>query len=117
MATALVLDTNGDYSATSSTDVDPSKIITFGALADIPTLSLGAIETAAAAKHHALIFGDSLDTAFREFGFAYLTDIPLRLDHDIIFGLCYEFFEMTMKEKMKLAKNSFVKTNTNLYRG
>ena len=53
-------------------------------------------------------------------GFAYLTDLPLTYTHDDVFGVCDEFFGyngLTMDEKMKLAKKTFVPTNKNTYRG
>ncbi|KAK0118223.1 hypothetical protein ONS95_012527 [Cadophora gregata] len=61
-----------------------------------------------------------LNEVFSTTGFAYLTDLPITYCHDDVFAICDEFFGpkgLTMDEKMKLAKKTFVPTNKNSYRG
>lgn len=54
---------------------------------------------------------------FATTGFAYLVNAPLSFRHADIFGLAREFFNLPEEEKMKLAKKSFRKENSNTYRG
>lgn len=58
-----------------------------------------------------------LHDVFATTGFAYLVNLPLSFDHEAVFGLTKEFFALPNEEKMKLAKKSFRKENTNTYRG
>ncbi|KAL2061673.1 hypothetical protein VTL71DRAFT_7050 [Oculimacula yallundae] len=61
-----------------------------------------------------------LDEVFSTTGFAYLTDLPLAHTHEDVFNLCDKFFGpngLSTEEKMKVAKKTFVSTNTNTYRG
>lgn len=61
-----------------------------------------------------------LNEVFSTTGFAYLVDLPLTYTHENVFGLCESFFGskgLTEDEKMRLAKKTFVESNTNTYRG
>ncbi|KAL8951097.1 MAG: hypothetical protein Q9222_002901 [Ikaeria aurantiellina] len=50
-------------------------------------------------------------------GFAYLTNVPLSFDHEHVFSLAKRFFQIPKDEKLRLAKKSFQKNNSNTYRG
>ena len=54
---------------------------------------------------------------FTTTGFAYLTHAPLTFSHEDVFALASDFFKMKEKDKMQLAKKTFVPRNTNTYRG
>jgi isopenicillin N synthase-like dioxygenase len=84
----------------------------------LPVVSLSALSSPSSSPEDLAILGTRLDEVFSTTGFAYLTDLPLTFTHDEVFGLCNEFFGgLSMPEKMKLAKKTFVKDNVNTYRG
>lgn len=85
----------------------------------LPIISLSALSSASPKPEELAALSSHLNEVFSTTGFAYLTDLPLTHTHDDVFGICDEFFgsELSMNEKMKLAKKSFVPTNKNTYRG
>lgn len=60
---------------------------------------------------------DQLFDVFATTGFAYLINAPLSFSHDDVFALAGEFFRMDQRNKMSLAKKTFVPWNRNTYRG
>lgn len=58
-----------------------------------------------------------LGRAFEAEGFAYLVNVPLTLSHDDIFDLAKTFFQLPQPEKLRLAKRTFQRNNSNTYRG
>ena len=61
--------------------------------------------------------GKRLCDVFETAGFAYLVNSPLSFSHDEVFGLAREFFELSLEEKMTVAKRTFRPQNKNTYRG
>lgn len=64
-----------------------------------------------------LTLSKDLHNAFATTGFAYLINAPLTFSHDQVFQLVSDFFFLPEAEKMHLAKQTFVKSNKNTYRG
>ncbi|KAI7510008.1 hypothetical protein KC347_g4704 [Hortaea werneckii] len=58
-----------------------------------------------------------LYNVFATTGFAYLTNAPLTYSHSDVFTLAKDFFTIPEDEKMRVAKQTFVKGNRNTYRG
>lgn len=58
-----------------------------------------------------------LHDVFATTGFAYLTNTPLSFSHDDVFGVARDFFDQSQSDKMRLAKKTFLPSNTNTYRG
>ncbi|KAL8891794.1 MAG: hypothetical protein Q9215_001230 [Flavoplaca cf. flavocitrina] len=58
-----------------------------------------------------------LGKALEEEGFAYLVNVPLTFGHDDVFALAKGFFHLPDHKKLRLAKKSFQRTNSNTYRG
>ncbi|KAI6818964.1 hypothetical protein KC364_g10554 [Hortaea werneckii] len=58
-----------------------------------------------------------LYNVFATTGFAYLTNAPLTYSHSDVFALAKDFFTIPEDEKMRVAKQTFVKGNRNTYRG
>ncbi|KAH7314162.1 putative iron/ascorbate oxidoreductase [Rhexocercosporidium sp. MPI-PUGE-AT-0058] len=86
----------------------------------LPIVSLAALSSPSPRPEDLTHLASRLNEVFSSTGFAYLTDLPLTYTHDDVFGVCDEFFGpngLTMDEKMKLAKKTFVPTNRNTYRG
>jgi isopenicillin N synthase-like dioxygenase len=54
---------------------------------------------------------------FETVGFAYLVNHNVNLNHKELFDNTREFFALPQEEKLRLAKKTFVPTNTNTYRG
>lgn len=54
---------------------------------------------------------------FATTGFAYLTNPPLTFSHSDVFSLARDFFSISPEEKSSIAKKTFVKSNSNTYRG
>ncbi|KAH6716810.1 putative iron/ascorbate oxidoreductase [Leptodontidium sp. MPI-SDFR-AT-0119] len=86
----------------------------------LPIVSLAALSSSCSQPEDLETLVSRLNEVFSTTGFAYLTDLPLTYTHDDVFGVCNEFFgpnALSMDEKMKLAKKTFVPTNKNTYRG
>ncbi|CZT03822.1 uncharacterized protein RCO7_07555 [Rhynchosporium graminicola] len=86
----------------------------------LPIVSLAALKSFSPSPDDLKALASQLNEVFSTTGFAYLTDLPLTYTHDDVFRLCDEFFGpngLSMDEKMKLAKKTFVPTNCNTYRG
>ncbi|KAH7391471.1 putative iron/ascorbate oxidoreductase, partial [Cadophora sp. MPI-SDFR-AT-0126] len=86
----------------------------------LPIVSLAALSSPFPEPEDLATLASRLNEVFSTTGFAYLTDLPLTYTHDDVFEICGDFFGpqgLTMNEKMKLAKKSFVPTNKNTYRG
>ena len=58
-----------------------------------------------------------LHKTFKTVGFAYLVNAPLSFNHEQVFQIAKDFFAKPHDTKMKLAKQAFVKSNQNTYRG
>lgn len=90
------------------------------AFSSLPIISLSVLASPSPSKDELIALSNRLDEVFSTTGFAYVTDLPLTYTHDDVFGICDEFFGeggLSMEEKMKLAKKTFVKKNNNTYRG
>ncbi|KAG4433019.1 hypothetical protein IFR05_011502 [Cadophora sp. M221] len=86
----------------------------------LPIVSLAALSSSSPKPEDLETLASCLNEVFSTTGFAYLTDLPLAYSHDDIFGVCEEFFGpngLSMDEKMRLAKKTFVPKNKNTYRG
>lgn len=86
----------------------------------LPIVSLSALSSPEQNEGQLLELSSRLDEVFSTTGFAYLTDLLLTYTHDDVFGLCDNFFGVngvSGKDKMQIAKKTFVKSNKNTYRG
>ncbi|KFX89189.1 hypothetical protein V495_02805 [Pseudogymnoascus sp. VKM F-4514 (FW-929)] len=86
----------------------------------LPIVSLSALSEPHPDPTALSALSSKLNEVFSTTGFAYLVDLPLTYAHEDVFGLCDSFFSsngLTADEKMRLAKKTFVKSNTNTYRG
>lgn len=86
----------------------------------LPVVSLSALSEPHPDPKALSALSSNLNEVFSTTGFAYLVDLPLTYTHEDVFGLCDSFFGskgLTENEKMRLAKKTFVKSNTNTYRG
>ena len=86
----------------------------------LPIISLAALSKSHCDESELLQLAKDLDHVFSTTGFAYLTDLPLTYTHEDVFGICDDFFGqngVSMEEKMKIAKKTFVPGNKNTYRG
>jgi isopenicillin N synthase-like dioxygenase len=86
----------------------------------LPIISLSALSKTLSDEAELLKLAAELDNVFSTTGFAYLTDLPLNYTHEDVFGICEEVFGVngiSVEEKMKLAKKTFVPENKNTYRG
>jgi isopenicillin N synthase-like dioxygenase len=84
----------------------------------LPIVSLAALSISSPKQEELVALAARLDQVFSTTGFAYLTDLPLTFSHNDVFSLCDEFFTgLSMREKMQLAKKTFVNDNANTYRG
>ncbi|KAH8552675.1 2OG-Fe(II) oxygenase [Umbelopsis sp. PMI_123] len=59
----------------------------------------------------------TIRNTFETVGFAYLVNHNVNLNHKELFDNTREFFALPQEEKLRLAKKTFVPTNTNTYRG
>lgn len=86
----------------------------------LPIVSLSTLSSPEQNEGQLLELSTRLDEVFSTTGFAYLTDLPLTYSHDDVFGICDSFFGangVSGKDKMQIAKKTFVKGNKNTYRG
>ncbi|KAF2724811.1 Clavaminate synthase-like protein [Polychaeton citri CBS 116435] len=83
----------------------------------LPVVELGSLGSPSTTQEDLGRLGHQLYDAFATTGFAYLTNAPLSFTHEDVFQLAKEFFQMSQEEKMRLAKNTFVRANSNTYRG
>lgn len=86
----------------------------------LPIVSLSALSEPQPDPTALSTLSSKLNEVFSTTGFAYLVDLPLTYTHDDVFDLCNSFFGskgLTVDEKMRLAKKTFVKSNANTYRG
>lgn len=86
----------------------------------LPIISLSALSDPSVEQDRLSELSSRLAETFSTIGFAYLTDLPLTHTHEDVFNLCDDFFGvrgLSESERMGLAKRSFVKENTNTYRG
>ena len=86
----------------------------------LPIISLAALSSSSPRPEALSALSTRLDEVFSTTGFAYLIDLPLTYTHEDVFSLCDDFFGdegLSIEEKMKLAKKTFVKANVNTYRG
>lgn len=83
----------------------------------LPIVDVRALREPQLSDYSTEILSKQLYDVFATTGFAYLTNPPLSFDHDEIFKLTREFFDLPLPEKMRLAKRSFRPGNENTYRG
>ncbi|KFY44047.1 hypothetical protein V494_01671 [Pseudogymnoascus sp. VKM F-4513 (FW-928)] len=86
----------------------------------LPIVSLSALSDTESDPKALSALSSKLNEVFSTTGFAYLVDLPLTYTHEDVFGLCDSFFGpegLTVDEKLRLAKKTFVKSNNNTYRG
>ena len=87
----------------------------------LPVVNLSLLKatnvSAASPSGEVLSLAEQLDQVFSTSGFAYLTNVPLSFTHDEVFELSKQFFSLPERDKMRLAKRTFVKRNENTYRG
>jgi hypothetical protein len=104
--------------STPSCPLTPAVMST--SFSSLPIVSLSALSSSPPKLGELTNLAVRLDEVFSTTGFAYLTDLPITYSHEDVFDLCDDFFGakgLSVKEKMKLAKKTFVKTNANTYRG
>lgn len=82
----------------------------------LPVVDLAALGLSAPPKE-VIHVSQELHRVFSTTGFAYLINAPLSMSHDEVFGLARDFFEIPEEEKMKMAKKTFRRANSNTYRG
>ncbi|KAI4189336.1 MAG: hypothetical protein LQ346_005135 [Caloplaca aetnensis] len=58
-----------------------------------------------------------LGKAFETDGFAYLVNVPLTFTHEKVFSIAKSFFRLSEDKKLRLAKKTFQRENSNTYRG
>lgn len=103
-------------STLSSTEY--SKPVMSTSISELPIVSLSALSSSCPKSEDLQALASRLDEVFSTTGFAYLTDLPIPFSHDDIFQTCDEFFTgLSLREKMQLAKKTFVRNNKNTYRG
>jgi len=83
----------------------------------LPIVDLSPLHAATPSPNDLERLARELHSVFSTVGFAYLTNVPLSLPEDAVFGLARGFFAMPEEEKMKLAKQTFRKQHSNTYRG
>lgn len=83
----------------------------------LPTIDLTPLSSPCPSSGELTQLSQQLDHVFATTGFAYLINPPLSLSHEAVFGLAKDFFSLPPAEKMRLAKKTFVKENSNTYRG
>lgn len=83
----------------------------------LPIIDLKVLSSSSPEPSDLLTLSKDLHDAFATTGFAYLTNAPLKFNHEDVFRLASEFFSLPEDEKMQLAKHTFSKTNQNTYRG
>lgn len=83
----------------------------------LPIIDLHPLSSSSPTPSDLLTLSKDLHNAFATTGFAYLINAPLNFSHDQVFQLASDFFSLPEAEKMQLAKQTFVKSNKNTYRG
>ncbi|KAL8958055.1 MAG: hypothetical protein Q9193_004814 [Seirophora villosa] len=83
----------------------------------LPVIDLSAISSAEGGQSTIAKLAAQLGKAFETEGFAYLVNVPLTFSHEQVFGLAKRLFHLPQPEKLRLAKKSFQRNNTNTYRG
>ena len=83
----------------------------------LPIIDLSILSTPSPSPSDLNHLSSQLHDVFATTGFAYLTKSPLSFSHEDVFTLARDFFSMNETVKMDLAKNTFVRSNRNTYRG
>lgn len=83
----------------------------------LPIIDLKVLSSPSPDPSDLLILSKELYNVFATTGFAYLINAPLSFKHEDVFHLASDFFSLPEDEKLKLAKQTFSKTNKNTYRG
>lgn len=83
----------------------------------LPIIDLHPLSSPSPTPTDLLKLSKDLHNAFATTGFAYLVNAPLTFSHDQVFQLASDFFSLPEEDKMRLAKQTFVKSNKNTYRG
>lgn len=76
--------------------------------------SLASLQTEMADTHR---LATQLGKAFETDGFAYLVNVPLTFTHEKVFSIAKSFFRLSEDKKLRLAKKTFQRENSNTYRG
>jgi len=83
----------------------------------LPIIDLHPLSSSSPSPSDLFALSKDLHNAFATTGFAYLINSPLTFSHDQVFQLASDFFSLPGAEKMDTAKQTFVKSNKNTYRG
>jgi isopenicillin N synthase-like dioxygenase len=83
----------------------------------LPIIDLQSLSSSSPTPSDLLTLSKTLHNAFATTGFAYLINAPLTFSHNQVFQLASDFFSLPEAEKTHLAKQTFVKSNQNTYRG
>ena len=83
----------------------------------LPIIDLSVLSSPSPSPSDLKELSRQLYDVFATTGFVYLMNPPLSFSYDEVFGLASEFFNLQSTEKMRLAKQSFVRENRNTYRG
>ena len=83
----------------------------------LPMVDMAPLHATKPSVEELQVLSKQLHEVFRTTGFAYLINPPLSFSHDDVFSIAKEFFSMDEEEKMKVAKDTFRKQNSNTYRG
>lgn len=105
------------YSAPASMSCTVCIINMSTAFSTLPIIDLSILSSSSTSEAELKTLSNQLHDVFATTGFAYLTNPPLTFSHDDVFNLASNFFSIHDDEKMKVAKQTFVKTNKNTYRG
>ncbi|KAL8710828.1 MAG: hypothetical protein Q9220_004631 [cf. Caloplaca sp. 1 TL-2023] len=87
------------------------------ATSTLPVIDLATLSSSNGDKASNVALATQLGKALEHEGFAYLINVPLSLEYEDVFGLARRFFQLSETEKLRLAKKTFQKYNSNTYRG
>ena len=83
----------------------------------LPIIDLTALSAQDSSSSDLKDLSTQLYDVFSTTGFAYLTNVPLFFSHEDVFDLAKNFFKIDSEAKARLAKQTFVPSNKNTYRG
>lgn len=87
------------------------------AFSKLPIIDLSALSSPDPSQEDLRKLSKEVYNVFATVGFAYVINAPLTFSHEDVFALARDFFSLDDEVKMELAKQTFVPTNRNTYRG